>query len=75
MYIRVQNWSLQEKIVVFLQDMEEAFIGACKEPLGERFTEATENNFRLVYQFACDQMIEGYNKSAGKQGASQSNRV
>ena len=55
--------------------MEEAFVGACREVLGERFTEAAENNFRLCYQFACDQMIEGYNKSAGKQGATQSNRV
>ena len=55
--------------------MEETFIGAAREVLGERFTEPAENNFRLCYQFACDQMIEGYNKSAGKQGGTQSNRV
>ena len=55
--------------------MEEAFVGSAREVLGERFSEATENNFRLVFKFACDQMIEGYNKSAGKQGAGESNRV
>ena len=67
------NWSSLKYIL--LQDMEEAFIGACREVLGERFSEAAEKNFRLCYQFACDQMIEGYNKSAGKQGATESNRV
>ena len=55
--------------------MEESFVEAAREVLQDRFNEATEKNFRLLYQFASDQMIEGYNKATGQQGSGEINRV
>ena len=55
--------------------MEESFVDSAREVLQDRFNEATEKNFRLLYQFACDQMIEGYNKATGQQGSGEINRV
>ena len=61
--------------IIHLQDMEESFVESAREVLQDRFNEATEKNFRLLYQFACDQMIEGYNKATGQQGSGEINRV
>ena len=60
---------------MYLQDMEESFVESAREVLQDRFNEATEKNFRLLYQFASDHMIEGYNKATGQQGAGEINRV
>ncbi len=45
--------------------MEASFLKAAEETLGDRFTEATEQNFRRLYQFVIATMTEGYREVAG----------
>ena len=44
---------------------------ACKECLGDRFTEPTEKNFRLFYQFSIEHITKGYNAAVAKMAAAQ----
>ena len=46
-------------MLFLFQDMEESFLYAVKLTLGDRFTEATEQNFRRLFEFTTQQMIEG----------------
>ena len=54
--------------------MEESFIESASEVMGDRFTEATEKNFRILYAFACEKFIEGYNNAVGQAGG-EANRI
>ncbi len=68
MHSKVKDFNVE-----FFKDMEESFIEAAREILQDRFNDATEKNFRLLYQFACQEMIVGYNKAVG--GGNAPNRV
>lgn len=46
--------------------MEESFIESVKETMGERFTEASQKNFTILYEFVVAQLIEGLNSVARK---------
>jgi len=50
----------------YFKDMEETFIGACRETMGDRFSEATERNFRLFYNFCVQHIINGYHAAGGQ---------
>jgi len=69
-YTKLDNFDPQ-----YFKDMEDTFIASCRECMGDRFHDATENNFRLFYVFACEQWITGYNAASGKSGATDTNRV
>ena len=58
----------------FFQDMETPFMEAVKLALGDRFTEATEKNFQLLFNYVVEQMLIGYNQAGGQPGP-DSNRV
>ncbi len=55
--------------------MEESFLEAVAIPLGDRFNEATEKNFRLLWGFCLENMLTGYNAATGQTGATEANRV
>ncbi len=62
--------------VTYIRDMEETFVAAAREVLGDRFTEPTERNFHLLYQFAAERMIEGYNDAtSGRHDLVVENRI
>ena len=62
------------KLFVHFQDMETPFMEAVKLALGDRFTEATEKNFNLLFNYVVEQMLIGYNQAGGQPGP-DSNRV
>lgn len=43
----------------YYKDMEQYFMKAVAEAMGDRFTEPTEQNFRRLYEFWTSNMIEG----------------
>lgn len=55
--------------------MEESFIESVKECLGDRFTEPTERNFRLLYTFSIEHISNGYNAAVAKLNAAAPNRI
>ncbi len=61
--------------IQYIRDMEESFVAAAREVLQDRFTEATERNFQLLYQFASDHMIEGFTGVPQPQDNTVENRI
>ncbi|CAD5123125.1 DgyrCDS11498 [Dimorphilus gyrociliatus] len=70
MHSRIQNFD-----VAYFKDMEGTYIEACKNVLGDRFTEATEKNFRLLYGFVVQHMIDGLQATKSKVTTVDANRI
>lgn len=61
----VQNLLSTYFVVFLFQKIEEPFLTAVKQTLGDRYTENIESIYKITIKLIIETLIEGYEKSGG----------